>query len=150
MTTNCQGTNSGSGATQYIAHHQPVVYFKDAHQACLARSVPLTQLNPAALPAFSYIEPSNAHNLHDGSIQQSDTWLRAHLQPLIDAGAEVIVTFDEGVMTDQTIYTFATGGGIAQATDGAAYDHYSLLAGLEDHFGLPRLAAAQTATPLPI
>ncbi len=150
MPANCLGTDVGPRPNNYIAHHQPVVYFTDVHQACLIKSVPLSQLNPAALPAFSFIEPSNAHNMHDGTVQQSDDWLRTTLQPLIDAGAELIVTADEGVTTNQFVYTFVSGGGVTPATDAAAYNHYSLLAGLEDHFGLPRLGSAQTATPLPI
>jgi acid phosphatase len=150
MLTNCQGTNSGLKPANYIAHHQPVVYFTDAHQACLTKSLPLTQLNPAALPRFTFIEPSNAHNMHDGTIQQSDDWLRTTLQPMINAGAEIIVTADEGVTTNQFLYTFEIGPGIAPSTTATRYDHYSLLAGLEDHFGLPRLGAAQTSVPLPI
>jgi phosphatidylinositol-3-phosphatase len=150
MPTNCQGTDSGVKPNRYIAHHQPVVYFTDVHQACLTKSVPLTQLNPAALPAFSFIVPTNAHNMHDGTILESDDWLRTNLQPLIDAGAEVIVTADEGKAANQYVYTVAVGPGITPSTNATRYDHYSLLAGLQDHFGLPRLGSAQTAVPLPI
>ena len=41
-------------------------------------------------------------------------------------------------------------GVTAGAKNGTLYNHYSLLAGIEKHFGLPRLSNAQTATPLPI
>jgi len=41
-------------------------------------------------------------------------------------------------------------GVAAGAKNGTLYNHYSLLAGIEKHFGLPRLSNAQTATPLPI
>jgi hypothetical protein len=54
------------------------------------------------------------------------------------------------VTTNQFVYTFAVGPGITPSARATRYDHYSLLAGLEDHFGLPRLGAAQAATPLPI
>jgi hypothetical protein len=38
----------------------------------------------------------------------------------------------------------------AGARDGTFYTHYGLLAGIEQYFGLPLLANARTATPLPV
>ena len=38
----------------------------------------------------------------------------------------------------------------AGARDGTFYTHYGLLAGIERYFGLPLLANARTATPLPV
>jgi hypothetical protein len=62
----------------------------------------------------------------------------------------VIVTFDEGKGTNQTITTFAVGPGIAPGTNGGSFNNYSLLAGLEVKFGLARLSNAQISTVLPI
>jgi hypothetical protein len=73
---------------------------------------------------------------------------------LLDLGAVVVITFDEGV-TDEGggghVMTAASGPGIGGGlTDDAAYDHRGLLAGIEGWFGLPRLSGAATATPLPL
>ena len=128
---------------------------------------PLAWPNP--LPDFSYITPNYCDDMHgstatgpcpsgtDQIISQGDTWLEANVPALLSEGAIVIVTVDEGAFGD------ATGGGGHVATvmagpnvcvgaiDGAFYNHASLLAGLEDHYGLtPLMADAATATPLPI
>ena len=69
----------------------------------------------------------------------------------------MIVTFDEGATGDSThggghVATIMAGPNVGVgATDATLYSHASLLAGLEDYFGLtPLLADAATATPLPI
>ena len=150
MPTNCGLSDSGSVPNKYIAHHNPVVYFTNVHAACLTKSKPYSQIDPAALPRFTYISPGNEHNMHDGTVAQGDAWAAANIQPLVDAGAEVIVTFDEGVGTNQTLYTFVVGPGIAPSTRSGSFNDYSLLAGLETKFGLALLRSAQTATVLPI
>jgi hypothetical protein len=49
------------------------------------------------------------------------------------------------------VATITIGGTVAGgATDLYAYTHPGLLAGLEHAWGLPRLNAAQSATPVPI
>ena len=57
------------------------------------------------------------------------------------------VTFDE----EGTMYAALQGPGVsAGSTNAAAFTHYSLLAAIEDRYGLPRLMNAASATPLPI
>jgi hypothetical protein len=96
------------------------------------------------------------HDMHDGAsrtaqIQAGDAWLAANVPAMLDAGAEVILTWDEGSISDEHIATIAVGAGVAvSATDSHAYTHPGLLAGLEDAWGLPRLNAAQGAAPFPI
>ena len=63
----------------------------------------------------------------------------------------MIITFDEGVGSDQRIYCAARGPGVAaHRRTTTRYTHLGLLAGLERHFGLPRIHGARTARPLPI
>ena len=69
---------------------------------------------------------------------------------MLNAGAEVILTWDEGNSSDEHVATIAIGGTAAGRHRLTRYTHPSLLAGLEDAWSLPRLNAAQTATPLPI
>ena len=146
MPTNCGLNDSGSVPNRYIAHHNPVVYFTNVHAACLTKSKPYSQIDPAALPRFTYISPGNESNMHDGTVAQGDAWAAANIQPIVDAGAEVIVTFDEGIGTNQTLFTFVVGPGIAPSTRSGSFNDYSLLAGLETKFGLALLRSAQTAT----
>ena len=150
MPTNCRLSDAGTVPNKYIAHHNPVVYFTNVHAACLLKSKPYSQIDPAALPRFTFISPGNEHNMHDGTVAQGDAWAAANIPALLNAGAEVIVTFDEGIGTNQTVYTFVVGPGIAPGTNTGSFNNYSLLAGLEVKFGLARLRNAQTSTVLPI
>ena len=150
MPTNCRLSDAGTVPNKYIAHHNPVVYFTNVHAACLLKSKPYSQIDPSALPRFTFISPGNEHNMHDGTVAQGDAWAAANIPALLDAGAEVIFTFDEGIGTNQTVYTFVVGPGIAPGTNTGAFNNYSLLAGLEVKFGLARLRNAQTSTVLPI
>lgn len=132
-----------------------------------APGTPLTWPNP--LPAFSFITPDTCHDMHgttalgpcpsgtDQIITDGDTWLSANVPALLSEGAVVIVTFDEGATGDSTnggghVPTIMAGPNVGVgATDATFYSHASVLAGLEDYFGLtPLLADAATATPLPI
>jgi phosphatidylinositol-3-phosphatase len=135
-----------------------------------AASSPGTALDwPATLPPFTFIAANRCGDMHGSPangtcpsnttqiVQDGDTWLSANVPALLALGAVVIVTFDEGASGDSRgggghVMTVVTGPNVpAGTTDGTAYTHDSLLAGLEDYFGVsPLLGAAATATPLPI
>ena len=129
--------------------------------------IPVAWPNP--LPAFTYIAPDFCDDMHgspkngecpsgtDQIIKNGDTWLGTNVPVLLSEGAIVIVTFDEGAEADDTgggghVATIMAGPGVPMgATDATFYDHASILAALQDYFGLtPLLADAATATPLPI
>ena len=149
---------TGGDTGSYKKAHNPAVYYNDitsSPSAC-ANVVPYTQFSPSHLRAFSYLVPNLADDMHDGAsrtaeIKTGDSWLAANVPAMLNAGAEVILTWDEGSSSDEHVCTIAIGGTAAVgATDSHAYTHPGLLAGLEDVWGFPRLNAAQTATPLPI
>jgi hypothetical protein len=149
---------TGGDTGSYKKGHNPAVYYNDitsSPSAC-ANVVPYTQFSASNLRAFSYVVPNLANDMHDGpsraaEIATGDAWLAAHVPAMVNAGAEVILTWDEGSISDEHVATIAIGGTAAVgAKDSHAYTHPGLLAGLEDVWGLPRLNAAQTATPLPI
>jgi phosphatidylinositol-3-phosphatase len=127
---------------------------------------PLAWPNP--LPAFSLITPNRCDDMHGTSatgicpsathqiITTGDTWLGANVPALLAEGAIVIVTFDEAP-GDNTgggghVATVMAGPNVAAgALDATSYGHASLLAGLQDYFGVtPLLGDASTATPIAI
>ncbi len=149
---------TGADQGEYKKEHNPAVYYNDitsSPSAC-ANVLPFTAFDPGHLRAFSYVVPDLADDMHDGSsrpaeIAAGDAWLSAHVPAMLNAGAEVILTWDEGSASDEHVATIEIGGtAAAGAKDATAYTHPGLLAGLEDAWGLPLLNAAQTATPLPI
>src|SRR4029078_9751782 len=92
-------------------------------------------------------------------LASGDAWLADHVPPLLNAGADVIVTYDEGT-TDLGVNGAAGGGQVFAVEAGPGVpngvevtrpmNHYSLLAGIEQRFHLPRLRGAAGGTPVPI
>jgi hypothetical protein len=88
--------------------------------------------------------------MHSCAASTGDRWLKTWLPRFLAVhGTRVVVTFDEG-SSDNHVAAFEVGAGVPNTTDRRFYTHYSLLAGIEDTFGLPRLASAAPARRLPI
>jgi hypothetical protein len=97
--------------------------------------------------------PPNCQINTPALITRSDSWLRTHVRAWRAAGAIVVITFDEGTTKAGTgghIYTVEVGPGIRASVDATTYNHYSLLAGVEDWFGVGHLRNAIGADPVPI
>jgi hypothetical protein len=175
---NCGNGNSpnipGTSVPLYSSDHDPAFAYQ-ANTTCSANDVPLNSstFNPANLPSFSYIVPNQCDEMHTfpgggqacpayfgsnpGSnvITMGDNWL-AHVVPqlLAQPGVTVLITWDEDLnptTPPMHIAAIEAGAGVTPgSTDGTAYTHYSLEAGLYKYFGLgtaPNNGA--TATPLP-
>jgi acid phosphatase len=166
------GKVPGKSTQLYGKPHDPATKYGNA--SCTTNDISMTATNfmPAALPDFSYIIPNYCDDMHTlptggqpcpayfGSnpgtsvIGMGDAWLSAVVpQLLAQPNVTVILTWDEGKKSSgERIVTLEVGAGITPgSTDGTAYTHYGLLAGLFSVFGLgtpPNNAA--TATPLPI
>lgn len=175
MPSACYGpTNYQNAAldTPYALKHNPATPFASVwsdQSLCKAHVLPFTSFNPAALPAVSFIAPGICNDQHgskkvkadgitplyancytgsDALYKRGDNWLAANVPAMLAAGATVIITYD-GPST--AMYTVEVGPGITPGTtDGAAYSHLSILAAIEDRYGLARLNNAAGATPLPL
>lgn len=161
----------------YASKHNGIVNFADMQTpAELAKMVPYpqlaTDLAAGNVPNFSYIVPTECGDMHGappwctdsakaGSVE--DNWLVATgdafvgntvneitSSPTWQTGNNaIVVTFDEGNAASSAIATIVvTSHGPRGVTDNTAYDHYSLLASMEQTFGLGCLQNACTATPM--
>ena len=153
---------TGGSAGRYAKKHDPFLYFRDivSSPGRRRRVVPFTRLAHDLarnrLPDFSLVVPNLCDDMHDCSVATGDTWLKAHVVPLLHAralrGGVVFVVFDEG--------TSGTGGGghveaLAlgpTVRPGVRFtkptNHYGLLRTIEDAWGLPRLGFSRTGTPI--
>jgi hypothetical protein len=154
---------------KYSIGHNPATVFKNIFTSAQCQNVkPLTQM-PATLPDLSFVTPAYCNDMHgvkndptypadcqigtQALITRGDSWLAAHVPAWLNAGAIVIITFDEGNTKSGVgghIYTVEVGAGITPSVNGTTFNHYSLLAGLEDRFGVARLRNAAQAMPLPV
>jgi phosphatidylinositol-3-phosphatase len=153
---------------QYLLRHDPGIPFGSVYQSAECQQVrPLAALNLASLPAVSFITPNTCDDMHgltatqlastnclkgsDALEQRSDQWLSQVVPGLTVAGATVFITFDECcAATLSPMYALETGPQVTPGSDGTSYSHYSVLAGIEDAYGLSRLGGAATANPIPV
>ncbi len=158
----------GAESGRYVKRHNPFMYFPSVAGSRLCRQVvPARRLDRdlrrRALPRFGWLSPDLCDNGHDCGLAAADRYL-ARLVPRIrrqlGPRGTLIVTFDEG-SSDAACCGRASGGGhvltvIAEPGEpaghrsGWGYSHYSLLAGLERRFGLPRLRQARQSRALPV
>jgi acid phosphatase len=121
----CNGNGSSDGGTDYIAHHNPFVYFGNTvnNSTRCSLVVPsglsggatscgtsvttsvisslVIDLNGTA-PNFSWVTPNVYDDSHDCSVQQASNWLSVVVPAILttktfetDASATVVITFDE-------------------------------------------------------
>lgn len=157
---------SGAGAGRYAKRHNPFVYFPSitAVPGRCRRVVPEARLpedlDHHRLPRFGWLTPDLCHDGHDCGLPAADWYLWRLLPRVVhQLGPHglLVVTFDEG-RSDGGCCGSPGGGRIATILVGPDVprgkqilqpaDHYSLLASIEDRFGLPRLRLARDAEPL--
>lgn len=163
--------------TQYVSKHNGIVNFAELQTPGeLGKMFPYTQLSAdlagGSLSNFSYIVPNECSDMHGappwcvdsdntGTAQQS--WLIAQGDAFVgevvnqitsssmwESGDNaIIVTFDEGnIATSQIATIVITNHGPRGITDKTSYNHYSLLASLQQTFGLGCLINSCTATAM--
>ena len=132
-------------APGFAKKHVPFLYF--ASGTSHVRS--LSRFDPQRLPDFAFVVPNLCHDMHDCPVAVGDAWLKRFVKPLLAVEDTVVfVVFDEGLHGNH-IAAFALGTAVRpHAVFGRRVDHYSLLATIEDMFGLPRLGAARAARPI--
>jgi hypothetical protein len=152
----------GASAGRYAKKHNPFLYFRgvaDSHQR-RDRVVPFTRLARdlarRRLPDFSLVVPNLCNDMHDCSVATGDSWLKAHVVPLLRTpalrGGVVFVVFDEGTSDEGgggRIEALALGPTVRRGSAFTkATNHYGLLRTIEDAWRLPRLGLSRTGRPI--
>lgn len=126
---------------EYARKHAPWVDFSNvpATDSIPFSSFPTQYSN---LPAISFVVPDLLDDMHDGTIQQGDSWLQTHLAAYVTwaktNNSLLIVTFDEdqGTSTNQ-IATIFVGPMVKPGQYSEYINHYNVLRTLEAIYGLP-------------
>ena len=148
------GSNCLASDSQYAVKHNPFAYYGGA---CPSNVVPLTALQgdlAAAAPRFVWITPDLCHDGHDCSAATADDFLRSLVPRLLatpawQQGGLLLITWDEDDSSSgNRVLTLVIAPHVATHTSDQRYEHYSLLATVEDTLGLPRLGQAAQATPM--
>jgi len=148
----CDLTDS-YGPGGYDVNHNPFLYFTKVRSstAQCGRVVPFTQfasdLNAGTAPSFIFVAPNTTNDMHDGTPQQGDAWLSTQFRTIFASswyrqGGTVVVTFDEGETAERvaTVVVSERDRGVAPLT--TPINHYGLLRGIEETYGLALLGSA--------
>ena len=150
-----EGMNNGCfrSGYPYALKHNPFAYYGGV---CPPEVVPFTRFAPdmaGTVPRLVWITPGLCNDGHDCSTAVADAWL-AKVVPQILAtsawqdGGVLFITWDEGEDSANSVLTIVIQPDPDVHASSRAYNHYSLLAAIEDRLGLPRLGVAARASPM--
>jgi len=138
----------------YDPGHNPFAFYGGA---CPSNVVPLTNLAAdlaANTPRFVWITPDRCHDTHDCPVAVGDQWLQQTVGEITSSAAwrtrgVLFITWDEddGSAANKVLTLVVTPWG-AHRESNRAYDHYSLLATIEDLLQVGRLGKAAQANPM--
>ncbi len=105
------------------------------------------------LPLVSFVIPNLLDDMHDGTIQQGDTWLQTNLSAYVNwaqtNNSLLIVTWDEDDGSENNqVPTIFVGESVNPGRYSEKINHYNLLRTIEDMYGLPHLGKAARAKPI--
>jgi len=150
-----EGMNNGCFRSPYpyALKHNPFAYYGSN---CPSQVVPFTQFATdmsGAVPQFVWITPDLCHDGHDCSNKVADTWLAQTVPTILGSsawqdGGVLLITWDEGEDKANSVLTLVIRPDPVLRRSARPYDHYSLLATIEDQLWLPRLGLAAQATPM--
>jgi phosphatidylinositol-3-phosphatase len=136
---------------EYARKHNPYVDFTDtpATDNLPFTSFP-TSTNYGKLPTVAWVIPNLADDMHDGTIQQGDTWLKTNLSAYVTwaqtNNSLLVVTWDEDQgTTGNQIPTIFVGPMVKPGKYAEKINHYNILRTIEAMYGLPYLGNAATA-----
>jgi phosphatidylinositol-3-phosphatase len=137
----------------YALKHDPFAYYGGT---CPSQVVPFTQFAQdmgGDVPRFVWITPDMCHDGHDCSNTVVNAWLTQTVPTILNTGAwqnngVLFITWDEGEDSANSVLTLVIRPDPLLHHSDRTYNHYSLLATIEDVLGVPRLGAAAAATPI--
>ena len=137
----------------YALKHNPFAYYGSACPPQVAPFSGFASDMAREVPSFVWITPDLCHDGHDCSSAVAEGWL-AQTVPVIMAtnawqdGGVLFITWDEGEDSANSVLTLVIHPDPLNHRSGHAYNHYSLLASVEDLLGLGRLGLATQASPM--
>ncbi len=161
MGTPCNIVNS----SPYAAKHIPFLYYDNVRTnptRCTSHVRDYGDfMADRGTYRFSMISPDLCHDMHDrctptnDAVRQGDDWLNANVSlitsaPGFSTNGVLFIVWDEGDLSLSNAIMLITISPLSRGayTSTVAYNHYSLLATIQDGLGLPRLGSSVGAMPL--
>jgi acid phosphatase len=126
----------------YMRKHNPVANWKN--HAALNQPFSAFPTDFSKLPTVSFVIPDQLNDMHDGSIEQGDTWLKNNIEQYAQWAMKhnslLIVTWDEdNGSSNNRIATIFVGQMVKPGQYKQRIDHYNLLHTIEEIYRLPYL-----------
>jgi len=138
-------------AGSYARKHAPWVAFSNV-PAADSRPMSAFPATYDALPTVAMLIPDVDDDMHDGTIEQGDQWLRVHVAGLLAwARAHdtlVVLTWDEGYDDANSIPTIFYGPMVKPGRYSEPVTHYTVLRTLEDLLGLAHAGRSGAVAPI--
>jgi hypothetical protein len=151
---------AGMTFTGYIepdspAKHNPWESFPEGFTVEWDFSTFPTSDNFASLPSVSFVVPDQNNDMHDGTIQQGDTWLQTNIDSYAQwaktDNSVLIVVWDEGdVSPNNQVASIFYGAYVVPGSYDTAYNHYNLLSTILAAFNLTGPNDAATASAIQV
>lgn len=137
----------------YQRKHNPWVDFSNVPAASNQPFTAFPTTDYSGLPKVSFVVPNQQHDMHDGTVEQADTWLKSNLDGYAQwaktHNSLLIVTWDEDDFTQSNqIPTIFVGPMVKTGQDATHITHYNVLRTLEDMYGAAPSGEAANATPI--
>jgi hypothetical protein len=136
----------------YALKHNPFAYYGGQ---CPSNVVPLSQLEAdlsGNTPNFVWITPNRCHDEHSCSVSEGDWWLSEIVPKIIDSEAwtddgVLFIVWDEDDKESgaNRVPLIVVASNLKKHQTDAYYDHYFLLATIQDRLGVKRLGEADNA-----
>jgi len=153
---------TGAASGRYAKKHDPPAYYTSLESDFKTHAVPMgtpesgalqSDLQNDRLPRFAFLTPNLCDDEHDCPVSTGDMWLSGWMAKILESTAyrsgstAVFVTYDENDdRAGNRIYTVAASTSVSPGSSSdQSFDHYSLLATVEDLLGLGRLGRARHA-----
>jgi len=136
----------------YARKHSPWINFSNVPTS---DSLPFSSFptSYSSLPTLSFVIPNLNDDMHNGTINEADTWLQSNISAYATwAKANdslLIVTWDEDDYTENNqIPTIFVGASVKTGDYDETVNHYNLLATLEQMYGLKAVGNSSGATAI--
>jgi phospholipase C len=137
---------------EYARKHAP---WTDFTNVPTTDNVPFSKFptNYANLPTISWVIPDLLDDMHDGTIQQADSWLQTHIAGYLawaqDNNSLLIITWDENNgAAGNDIPTIFVGPMVKPGQYKEDITHYNVLRTLEAIYGLPYAGNSNSVTTI--
>ena len=149
-----QAGDMGCASGPYQRKHNPAANWQGTRlDAALNRRFADFPSDYSLLPTVSFVIPEQNNDMHDGSFEDADRWLKTNIDPYVEwafrHNSLLILTWDEDDFRPENhIATILAGPMVKRGVSMQRIDHYSVLRTLLDFYGLPALGASRDAKPI--